>query len=142
MATQVCSNSLSVKVGCTRNIKDVSPSSLAQGKRTAGRKGVLSKAFSRYTSEQLPEKHGTPRALISPIMRSRCQSSILCFLRCRECDSPLYYREKDWLPSHSQHGASTILYKPDRNCERQRKEPYQYLSWFFEGLPRTKQGKH
>ena len=41
-------------VGCTKNIKLVSPSSLALAKRVLGLKPVLSKAFSKYTSEQLP----------------------------------------------------------------------------------------
>src|SRR5690606_34079824 len=73
---QVFSISASVSVGCTKNINDVSPNSRATGKRCSGRQPVPSKAFSKYTSEHDPEKHGTPWALISPRMRSRFQSGL------------------------------------------------------------------
>lgn len=46
-AAQVLSISTAVKVGCTRNIRLVSPSSLATAKRVSGRHPVLSNAFSR-----------------------------------------------------------------------------------------------
>src|SRR5690606_30016213 len=65
ITAQVLSISASVNVGCTRNIRLVSPSCFATGKRSAGRQSVPSKAFSRYTSEQEPWKQGTPRATIS-----------------------------------------------------------------------------
>ena len=55
IASQVWSISAGVSVGCTKNIKLVSPSSRATGKRCAGRNDVPSKAFSRYTSEHEPE---------------------------------------------------------------------------------------
>jgi hypothetical protein len=56
---------LSDKVGCTKNIKLLSPKLLALTNRCAGRQGVPSKAFSKYTSEHEPLKQGTFNALIS-----------------------------------------------------------------------------
>lgn len=46
--------SSSVSVGCTKNVRAVPPSSTAFFSRSLGRHGVLSKAFSKYTSEQPP----------------------------------------------------------------------------------------
>lgn len=47
ITSQVFSISASVNVGCTKNIKLVSPSSFAMGRRTSGRHPVSSNAFSR-----------------------------------------------------------------------------------------------
>ena len=60
-------------VGCTKNIKDVSPNNLAFFNGFVGTNVVFSNAFSLYTSEQLPEKQGTPSFDIASIIESLVQ---------------------------------------------------------------------
>ena len=72
-ASAVSCMSLSERVGCTRNIKAVSPSCIALVSRCGGRIDEEN-ALSLYISLQLPAKQGIPSALIASMSLWRVQS--------------------------------------------------------------------